>query len=231
MAPPHTNRMVETLPQPYRNSFHAKLEAVALPVMTSLYKSEETPKFAYFMTSGIASVTADMTDGACAEVGIWGHEGLVGAIHLLGPAKVPHNCFIQVEGTGLRMPYRELQKEYASSEPLKRLILQCVQGEALILGQLAACNRLHESEERLARWLLMVQDRIGGDIIPLTQEFLASMLGARRSTVTLAAGSLQRSGFIEYQRGHIRIVNRQLLEGAACECYRVVAGLYRNLYN
>ena len=105
------------------------------------------------------------------------------------------------------------------------LILGQVQAAGLVMMQLSACNRLHEVEERLARWLLMIQDRLGSDHFYLTQEFLAEMIGARRTTVTLAAGSLQRSGLIGYKRGNIHILDRERMEAAACECYPIVRRL------
>jgi CRP-like cAMP-binding protein len=172
-----------------------------------------------------------MSDGASAEVGVWGREGLVESFHLLGKAKIPTRCFIQMEATALRLPYKELQAEFLEKPELRQTVLQCVQSQGFILGQLAACNRLHEAEERLARWLLMVRDRVDSETYFLTQEFLANMLGARRTTVTAAAGALQRKGFIKYSRGRISIVDSGGLENAACECYRTVQNLYLNFYN
>jgi CRP-like cAMP-binding protein len=123
-----------------------------------------------------------------------------------------------------------VQKAFRSSEEVRTRILEFVQEQAFSLEQIAACHRLHEAEERLARWLLTVQDRIGSDVLDLTQEFLAQMLGAQRTTVTMAAGALQRSGLIEYQRGRVKILNRENLEAAACDCYQVTKQLYANLY-
>ena len=225
------NLLLATLPLAYRNSLLARLKPVSLPIRTVLYEPDETPKFAHFMTSGIASIVSSMADGASAEVGIWGREGLVESFHLLGTAKIPTRCFIQIEATALRMPYKELQKEFLENEELRESVLQCVQSQGFILGQLAACNRLHEAEERLARWLLMVRDRVDSDTYFLTQEFLANMLGARRTTVTAAAGTLQRKGLIKYSRGRIRIVDAEGLESSACECYRTVRKLHLNFYS
>jgi CRP-like cAMP-binding protein len=198
------------------------MEPVSLPSGTFLYRAGEKPKFAHFMTSGLASVVTTMSDGRTSEVGIWGRESLVESTHLLGPAKVPNNCFIQVPGTALRMRFSDVQEEFNNSEPFRSKVLQSLQIQGLTLGQLAACNRLHEAEERLARWLLMVEDRVGDSSYSLTQEFLGDMLGARRTTVTLAAGTLQQSGLITYRRGRIHILDRKKLESAACECYQAV---------
>jgi CRP-like cAMP-binding protein len=224
------NQLLGLFPQEYRSFLLSKLEPITLPTGTVLYEAETVPKYAHFMTSGIASVVANMADGSCAEVGIWGMEGLVESFHLLGSSKVPNRCFIQVPASALRMPFATLQKEFRESEEMHRRVLQCVQGQGLILSQHAACNRLHSAEERLARWLLMVADRVASDTYYLTQEFLADMLGARRATVTEAAGALQGRNLIEYRRGHIRILDRKKLEESACECYQIVRNLFLNMY-
>jgi CRP-like cAMP-binding protein len=128
------------------------------------------------------------------------------------------------------MPFNELQKEFHENEELRECILQTVQSQGAIFGQLAACNRLHEAEERLARWFLMVRDRIEKDSFYLTQEFLAVMLGSRRTTVTAAAGALQRKGLIRYSRGRIHVIDPAGLEREACECYATVREIYQNFY-
>jgi CRP-like cAMP-binding protein len=204
--------------------------AVPLPLRTSLYESCETPAHAYFITSGIASVVTTVADGGTAEVGLIGREGVVGAIHLLGPAPVPTSCFIQLAATGRRIPLPELRKIFQSSPEIQQRLLEFVQEETLSLGQIAACQRLHEAGQRLARWLLMAQDRVQSDHLEFTQEFLGMMLGSRRTTVTVVAGSLQQAGAIDYRRGKVDIVSRERLEAAACQCYQVAKVLYHNLY-
>lgn len=230
MAAAKFNRLLQSLPADVRSSLLARMEEVELPTQMNLCRPREVPKYAHFMTSGITSVVTFMEDGGGVEVGLVGREGLVEAVHLLGPAHVPTTAFVQTAGTALRMPFAELKQEFLTSEPLRELILRLVQGQGCIVNQLAACNRLHEIEERLARWLLMVSDRVGGSEIYLTQAFLAEMIGAQRSTVTLTAGSLQRSGLIEYRRGHIQILDRSGLENAACECYPIIRELASDLY-
>jgi len=226
-----SNLLLGTLPSAYRSSLLKRLKPVSLPLRSVLYEPDETPKFAHFITSGIASIVSSMADGASAEVGIWGKEGLVESFHLLGKAKIPTRCFIQMEATALRMPFKELQAAFLENPELRQPVLQCVQSQGFILGQLAACNRLHEAEQRLARWLLMVRDRVDSENYFLTQEFLANMLGSRRTTVTAAAGTLQRKGLIKYTRGRIRIIDAVGLESAACECYKTVRNLYLNFYS
>jgi CRP-like cAMP-binding protein len=225
-----TNLLLSSLSAESREFLMDASTAVPLPLRTSLYEPDETPAFAYFVTSGIASVVTTVHDGGTAEVGLIGREGVVGALHLLGPAPVPTSCFIQVAATGRRIPLPELRKAFQSSPEIRQRILEFVQSEILSLAQLAACQRLHEAEERLARWLLMAQDRMQSETLNFTQEFLAMMLGAQRTTVTAVAGSLQQSGLIEYRRGNVKILNRENLEAAACQCYQITKNLYHNLY-
>src|SRR3954452_7167449 len=126
------------------------------------------------------------------------------------------------------MTYADLESGFETLLPLRLSIQRSMQAQTLILSQLVACNRLHEVEERLARWLLMLQDRVQENVFHITQEFLAEMLGSRRTTVTMAAGALQRVGLIEYQRGQVHILDRERLQAAACECYPVIHRLSNN---
>ncbi|HUD53714.1 MAG TPA: Crp/Fnr family transcriptional regulator [Terracidiphilus sp.] len=229
MAEKHSNLLLDSLPTTQRKALLARMEPIALPIGTVLYRSGEQPEYAHFMTEGIASIVTFMADGVGAEVGLIGREGVVEAINLLGSASPPTTAFIQVEGAALRIRYAELQKVMFSASTLLRRILEFAQCHGFILSQLAACNGLHEIEERLARWLLMVEDRVQSDKFYLTQEFLAEMLGIRRTSVSAAAGSLQRSGLIAYRRGHIRVLKRKGLEEAACECYPIVRDLAAHL--
>jgi len=223
-----SNLILNTLP-PQLSAFRSKLNPVPLPVGMALFEPHEAPKFAHFITSGIASVVTTMKDGGSVETGMWAREGLAECMHLAGSDRIPSRCFMQMGGSALRMPYADLERDIENLEPLRAAIHRSIQTQALILGQLVACNRLHEVEERLARWLLMLQDRTQGDELLITQEFLAEMLGSRRTTVTLAAGALQRIGLIEYQRGRVHILNRERLESAACECYPVIRKLSNGL--
>jgi CRP-like cAMP-binding protein len=230
MSPRPQNLLLASLSESSQNLILKQSVEMALPLRTSLHKAEEAPDYAYFITSGFASVVASSPDGDTAEVGIVGREGLVGAFHLLGPAKTPTECFIQLAGTGLRIRMADLRQIFHSSPEINARVLEFVQSQGLTLGQIAGCHRFHEAEERLARWLLMAQDRAQSDVLHLTQEFLAMMLGARRTTVTMIAGAMQRSGLIEYNRGIVKIPERTKLVEAACDCYPVVKGLYDGLY-
>ena len=230
MSVPRTNLFLDSLSAESRELLMRQCTELDLPLKKSLYEAENTPRYAYFLTSGIASVVTAMEEGSTAEVGLIGREGVVGSFHLLGPAKV-HTSFIQLEATALRMPFSGLMRAFRSNEEIRDRTLEFVQEQAVSLSLLAGCNRLHESEERLARWLLMAQDRTGTDVLDFTQEFLGMMLGARRTTVTVIAGVLQRSGLIEYRRGKVTILDQESLEAAACDCYKLTKDLYTGLYS
>lgn len=226
----HNNLFLESLSRESRSSLVELCVEVDLPLRKSLYEPGVVPAYAYFMTSGIASVVAMMENGGMAEVGLIGREGVVGSFHLLGPAKVSTSCFIQMEATALRIRFAELAILFRTNEEVRERLLEFVQEQAVSLSQLAGCNRLHDNEQRLARWLLMAQDRTQTETLGFTQEFLAMMLGSRRTTVTLIAGVLQREGLIQYRRGRVKILNRAELEAASCDCYRITRELYAGLY-
>jgi CRP-like cAMP-binding protein len=224
------NLLLASLSDANRELILSQCVEVALPLRSSLYKAEEPPVYVYFPTSGFASVVAMSADGDTAEVGLIGREGVVGGFHLLGPAKVSTDCFIQLEATALRTRIEHVRQVFHSAPEFNARVLEFVQSQGLALGQIAGCHRFHEAEERLARWLLMAQDRAQSDVLHLTQEFMGMMLGARRTTVTMIAGAMQRSGLIEYRRGTVRIPDRANLEAAACGCYRVMKELHDGLY-
>lgn len=229
MATDGTNLLLNAL-SPKSRDLLLFSAAVSLPRKTDLYQPDQQPRYGYFLTSGVASVVALTEEGSSAEVGMIGSEGLVGALHLLGPGLVSTQCFMQTEGAGLRIPFVDLRKAFLESEEIRERILEFAQSQALSANQLSACHGLHEAEERLSRWLLMVRDRTTSDVLGLTQEFLGEMIGARRTTVTLVAGALQRSGLIEYSRGRVRIPDRKRLEQAACSCYPLIRDLTAKLY-
>jgi CRP-like cAMP-binding protein len=224
------NLLLDSLSDESKSALMGQFEHVELPLRTVLFDTDETPRFVHFMTSGIASMVTTMEGGEAVEVGLTGYEGFAEKNHVLGPQKGSVRCFMQIPGSAFRMKFQKFQTEFFQRPDLLRAVLRYVQHDSLVLCQLGACNRLHEVEARLARWLLMVQDRVGGTEIRLTQEFLGEMLGARRSSVNLAAGSLQRSGVIGYSRGKIYIESRETLEDVACECYPIISKLFHNLY-
>ena len=225
-----TNFLLASLSEPNQALLLTNCIQVPLPLRTSLYKADKAPTHGFFLTSGFASGVTTNTDGDSVEVGMIGAEGVVGGFHLLGPAKAQTDCFIQLEGTALRISMVHLREAFRASPEINARILEFVQSQALSLGQIAGCHRFHEAEGRLARWLLMAQDRAQSDVLNLTQEFLGMMLGARRTTVTMIAGAMQQSGLILYSRGKVTIPNRENLEAAACDCYPIVKALRDGLY-
>jgi CRP-like cAMP-binding protein len=225
------NLFLDSLPQPYRSSFCSRLEEVSLPAGTVLYEAEEVPRYAFFILSGLASKMVSMADGRSSEIGLTSSEGVVPCYHLLGGQPLgPARCVVQTRVEAYRISFPELRTEVQRSEPLRQLVMKCAQRRSMILSQLTACNRLHDAEERLARWLLTAHDLSGRGSLHLNQGLLADILGARRTTVTLAAGALRRRKLISYSRGEIQILDQAKLKAAACECYATVRNLFQNFY-
>ena len=226
-----SNILIEALPPASKRKLLESLKRVTVPIRTSLYEPGETPKYAHFLTSGIASIVTSMSNGDTTEVGTIGREGVPQATHLLGTAPAPTRCFMQISGTALRMEFRAFEQLFNDDEHIRRIALVYAQYQSLLLSQLAGCNRLHGVEDRLARWLLMVQDRTAANLLKLTQEFLAQMIGSQRTTVSAVAGALQARGLIDYSRGNVRVLDRTGLENAACECYPITRQLLVSLYS
>ncbi len=223
MPPPtreYQNRVLSSLPKAEIDRLKPRLSPVTLKVRTELLDGKS--KYAYFLEDGLASVVLPMKSGATVEVGVIGREGVVGLPMLLGAKTMPGETYIQIAGSGFRIEAARLKDEFERPSELRRYLHKYLLANFVQSAQNAACNRVHPIAERLARWLLTCHDRVGTDRMPLTHEFLAAMLGTPRTTVTLAAGSLHQAGLIDYSRGHVTIKNRPGLEGAACECYRVV---------
>ncbi|HKV60291.1 MAG TPA: Crp/Fnr family transcriptional regulator [Candidatus Acidoferrum sp.] len=216
------NKILLALPSQESVALFSKLEFVSLPTPTVLNEAGETIKFAFFMNDGLASILSIMDDGKSVEVGLCGREGFVGIPLTVGFSSSPSRTIIQVAGSAFRVSAKDLVAALKESPSLAVEIQRFAQEVAFQSAQVAACNRLHEIDERLARWLLMSQDRLGGDLVPLTQEFLSHMLGTRRASVTVAAGILQKAGLITYVRGTVKIESRTRLEDAACECYGIL---------
>jgi CRP-like cAMP-binding protein len=217
------NRLLAALAPEERTALVPHLEPVSLAIGEVLAEPGVPLAHVYFPETAILSVINRMADGAAVEVGTVGNEGLVGLAALLGAEASESQTLAQIPGTALRLPAALLAAEAAARPALRRLLDRYTQAYITQVSQGAACNRLHGIEARCARWLLMTHDRVGGaDAFPLTQEFLAIMLGVRRAGVSVAAGALQDAGLIRYRRGGIRVLDREGLEAAACECYGVV---------
>ncbi|HET9218142.1 MAG TPA: Crp/Fnr family transcriptional regulator [Terriglobia bacterium] len=198
-------------------------ENVQLPVGTVLYEPNQPIRNVYFMLDGIASIVTVMKDGDSIEVLIIGREGMVGLAALESASQtVPNLAFMQIAGHGIKFAAAIIRDEFKLGGSLQLQLLRYFQFGFVQMSQNAACNRLHGLEERMGRWLLMVQDRLNSSSFQITHEFLAQMLGTRRSSVTLAAGVLQRAGLIRYHRGEMQILDREELQNAACECYATI---------
>ena len=224
------NLLLDALSPELREAILALSRAVDLPNRAQLYEQGEAPAHVYFLCTGVASLEVSMAEGGSAEVGLTGHEGLVGAMQLLGSTPTPSQACILVAATALRVRLEDLRGLFHSSEELRGRVLEFVQEQNVALEQVTACNKLHDAEQRLARWLLMCLDRSGQETMTLTQEFMAHMLGTRRTTVTLVAGSLQERGMIRYRRGKVTVLSASELEKAACPCYRICNNALRSLY-
>lgn len=199
-----------------------KLEFVRLKLHQVLHEAGETIKSGYFVNSGLMSILAVQPDGKTVEVGLIGREGFAGLPLLVGYTNGPTRVMTQADGTAYRCDAETLKQFIKQFPELGRRLHRFAYQLAMQSTQIAACNRLHDVVSRLGRWILMSQDRVRSDTLPLTQEFLGQMLGTRRSSVTVAAGVLQKAGLIAYTRGSVTILNRKRLEQAACDCYGIV---------
>ncbi len=216
------NKILLSLPPQEWEQVHPNLEFVHLMLRQLIHEAGETLRSGYFCNSGMFSVLTVMPDGKSVEVGLIGSEGF-SATPLVGGFRTSNTRTVaQAEATGLRIDASILRSLLRSCPALERQLQRCGQLLGLQAVQIAACNRLHDVDERLARWLLMTQDRIGSNSLPLTQEFISQMLGTRRSSVTVSAGTLQKAGLITYTRGSVTILNRSRLEEAACDCYQLL---------
>jgi CRP-like cAMP-binding protein len=216
------NEILLSLPPRERELLFSKLELVRLKTHHVLHEPGDTLKSAYFCNTGLVSILSVFPDGKSVEVGLVGKEGFIGLPLVVGFRTAPTRAIAQIEGSSFRVDGETLMGILRQSPKLERRLQQFSQVMAMQVTQIAACNRLHEVDERLARWLLMSADRVGSNSVPLTQEFLAQMLGTRRSSVTVAAGILQKAGLITHSRGDVQIIDRRKLEEAACECYRLM---------
>jgi len=216
------NTILLGLPHKESQTLKSKLEFVRLKTHQVLHEPGDTLKSGYFCNTGLVSILTVFPDGKCVEVGLVGKEGFVGVPLVAGLRSAPTRAIAQIEGTAFRVDGETFMAVLRQCPKLERQLQQFSQSLAMQATQIAACNRLHEVDERLARWLLMSADRIGSNSVPLTQEFLAQMLGTRRASVTVAAGILQRAGLIAHTRGDVEIIDRKKLEEVACECYGIM---------
>lgn len=220
------NSILAALPAQEYERIASSLTTVQLDLGRVLYQPHEPIRHVYFPTTAIASLVIVLEDGSTVEAGIVGNTGMVGIPVVLGAESSTSQAITQHTGEALMMTVEALQAELRRNGQLQQLLLRFIHMLFAQISQTAACNRLHTVEERLARWLLIMHDRINEDEFMLTQEFISTMLGSRRAGVTVAAGTLQQAGLISYKRGRIRILDRERLEEVSCECHRVVKEEY-----
>jgi CRP-like cAMP-binding protein len=221
------NRILGGLPAAELKRIQAELTPVSLEIKTRLWNPNQPIELVYFPVSMVASVLAEVEDGAV-EVGTVGNEGVVGLPVFLGARSFAGVALVQVAGDAYRMESESFRRA-AQDGQLHSLLQRYTLAFLTQVSQGTACNRSHSTEQRLARWLLIMRDRVGRNEFPLTHEFMGQMLGVRRATVTETAQALQETGLIRYSRGTMTITNPAGLQRAACECYRIVKDEFERL--
>jgi CRP-like cAMP-binding protein len=220
------NLILAQLPDAEYEALARYLVPVELPLETRLSEPNEEIEFVYFLNNGLISTDALTEKGESVEVGVIGREGFSGLPALLDQPQMSHSVMMQGGGDGLRIRSSIVRDQLLKGGVFQRLVHSFAYLQLVQASQSVLCNRMHEVDARLARWLLASADRMESDSLNLTQEFLAQMLGVQRSTVTVAAGDLQRAGIIGYSRGKINITDRRALIKRACECYSIVSSSY-----
>jgi CRP-like cAMP-binding protein len=216
-----TNRLLSLLSDDDYERLRPHLSPVAFDYKKSLYEASRPIEQVYFPIDGVASLVITTSEGASAEVGTIGSEGIVGLPICLGDRDAPSSVYVQVPGTALRMDAVAFRRELDASPTLNLVMLRYAHAFFNQVAQSAACAHLHKVEQRCCRWLLMTRDRMPSGDFLLTHEFLGMMLGVRRTTVTDVMGSLQKAGLIRYRRGHVTILDHEALRQRACECYEI----------
>jgi CRP-like cAMP-binding protein len=222
LGTPRQNQLLAALPPAEWDRLCPRMELQPMPLGHVLYEPGSTMRHVYFPTTSIVSMLYVMEDGSSAEIAIVGHEGIVCISLFMGGESTSSRAVVQSAGHAYRVPGQYLKEEFFRAGPFQRLLLRYTQALITQMGQTAVCNRHHSVEQQLCRWLLMSLDRLPSNELKMTQELIANMLGVRREGVTESAGRLQKLGLIQYNRGHITVVDRPALEAHACECYAVV---------
>jgi CRP-like cAMP-binding protein len=232
MPKPHDakqNYLLAAMPDAEFERIAPQLERVSLARGEVLYEFEADLKYGYFPTTALAVLMCNMEDGTSTEVAVVGNEGVLGVSIFLSEEGALTQAVVQHAGDAYRLKATHLKAEFDHCGQLQHVLLRYTQTLLTQMAQTTGCNRAHTVEQQLCRWLLQNMDRLPTDELRMTQEFIASMLGVRRESVTEAAGKLQQAGLISYCRGHIEILDRPRLEAQACECYDVVKKQYDGL--
>ena len=226
---PEQNHLLNALPAEMSERLYSHLELVDLPLGKVLYESGDVLRHVYFPTNSIVSLLYVMEDGASAEIAVVGNEGLIGIALFMGGETTTNRAIVQSAGSAYRLIGQRLKDEFNRHGKMQILLLRYTQALLTQMAQTAVCNRHHSIDQQLCRWLLLSLDRLQSNQVVMTQELIANMLGVRREGVTEAAGHLHRAGLIDYQRGHITVLDRPALERRSCECYAVVKKEYDRL--
>lgn len=224
------NRILGAIPENEFRQLRPHLQPVELPSHAVLYEPPQRLEFLHFPNDGLLSLVAVFKGGKTVEAGIVGKEGFVGMPATIGMDRSPLREVVQISGDGVRIAASAGRDALNTAPELRRRVDEFGVRLGLQVAQTAACNRLHDVEQRLSRWLLMAQDRVSSDALPITHDFLATMLGTDRPSVSLAAGLLQKRRIIEYARGSVRILSRSELEQTSCECYAVIRDYTEDRY-
>jgi CRP-like cAMP-binding protein len=224
------NRLLSVMPEALSEKLAPHLKRVALQLGDRLHEPGEEIRDLYFPLSCVLSITLMMSDGTTAETGLVGNREVIGVNAFMGGRETTQTTYIvQHAGSAMKIDASILLKEFDDNKDLRDVMLRYTQAFIAQISQTTACNSLHKIDQRLARWLLEVHDRVEGDELALTQEFMAEMLGVRRAGVTQTAQKLQENGLIRYNRGHIHILDRSRLEGYSCECFHTLQQEYDRL--
>jgi CRP-like cAMP-binding protein len=226
---PAVNRLLALLPTDVYEQLTPHLELVSLTIHQPIYEIDEPIPHVYFPHHSLISLITSMENGSTIEISLVGREGMAGILAVLGGKTKGHRACVQIAGQAMRMEAATLKAEFDRGGPLQRVLLRYCQALLTQAAQYAACNRFHLTEERLARWLLLVRVCVQNDTFLLTQEFIGEMLGVPRSSVTVAAGNLSQAGLIRYTRGRVTILDGKALEDYSCECYGVIQSEFAHL--
>jgi CRP-like cAMP-binding protein len=219
---PNQNHLLAALLDTEYDRISPHLEPQMMRLGDVLYESGGKLNYVYFPTSAIVSLHYVLENGASSEIAGVGNEGILGISLFMGGDTTPSRAVVQTSGHGYRLKSHILMEEFNRAGPVMRLLLRYTQALLTQMSQTAVCNRHHTVEQQLCRWLLLTLDRLDGSELTMTQELIANMLGVRREGVTVAAGNLQKYGYISCRRGHISVLDRAGLESTTCECYDVV---------
>ena len=226
---PVSNKILLSIPDREYRAIRPYLEYLSLPDRYTLHEASERVRFAHFPNAGLISLLIATKDGKTVEAGVVGNEGVAGIPIVVGLTRSPLREIALIATDGFRVQAGAMLDILKSTPQLQMTLSRYAVVQGMQIAQTVACNRLHRIEQRLARWLLMAHDRVGSRMVPITHDFLATMLGTNRPTVSYAAAILQKRKSIEYMRGVVKIVNRKKLEAFACECYRVIQQFDRDL--